>query len=136
MKHYLLGGIVLTTALSLAPMAQAGANNLTGMSASATALDKTYTRIDTDLGNGSSTSTIGGLFINFSDECVWFATYGSRYGSQVQRDILNVARIGNGWAWSGYILISTNRGFNIFKKANIALSAALAKLDYDVKHAR
>ena len=98
--------IGIMASIGLMPMA-AGASNFKGILNAATALDKTSAQIWTDLGNGSSNDTISALFITYSGECVLFATYGARYGSKLQLDILNVAKIGNGWAWTGYFTLNT-----------------------------
>ena len=134
MKRYLLGGIVLTTILSLAPLTQAGANNYRGITASAAALDTTYAQIRTDLGNRSSTDALDALFITYSGECVLFATYGSRNGSRVQLDIFNIARIGDGWAWAGYLALNSNgAGMSLWTQANKALANAENQFSRDVK---
>ena len=134
MKRYLLGGIVLTVILSLAPLMQAGAQNLKGVRAAAVALDTTYAQIRTDLGNGSSTDAISALFITYSGECVVFATYGSRYGSKVQLDILNIAKVGDGWAWAGYLALNSGgAGMSQWRQANKALTNAENQFSRDVR---
>jgi hypothetical protein len=133
-----LAGICIAAAVLVGcvaiPASSAGATNYRGVQKIANSLDKTYAQIKSELNSPTaSTNTLDGLFLQYSNECILFAAYGSTNGSQVALDILNVAKIGNGWAWIGYITLNTNSSMSSWRAANVALSNAEAKFAKDVR---
>jgi hypothetical protein len=128
-----LAALAATTVLAVIPMTSAGATNYKGIEKVAKTLDSIYAQVRKDLGNRSSTDTINALFVKYSNECILLASYGSRNNSQVSLDILNVAKIGNAWAWTGYYTLNTpNVGMSLWKQANNRLNAAESKFAKDV----
>ena len=135
MKRYLLGGVVLTTIFSLAPLMQAGASGYGSLATTTVAMDATYKAIYKDLGSNSvPVTTDEALFRKYSAECVDLAYLSKGIkNDQARNDFVNVAVIGNGWAWAGYVAISTGSNMTSWKSANVALATAFHKLSLDVR---
>jgi hypothetical protein len=123
---------ILTTVLVGVLPANATSNR-TRLANSFGALQADYNQIVAGLQSGNETKAETG-FIKFSRDCIPLATFETSFSQTINDDIFNVAQIGNGWAWVGYITLTTNSGVSSFQSQTTRLTKAMTKFANDLKN--
>ena len=108
-------------------------SNRTRLANSFSALQSDYNQIVSGVQTGNETKAEAG-FVKFSRDCIPLATFETSFSKTINEDIFAVAQIGNGWAWVGYITLTTNSDASAFQTQTARLTKAMNKFAKDLKN--
>jgi len=120
-----------TMIFALASGPAGAASNKTQLLHAWSALENDYSHIKAAV-NANNTNNAKSGFITFSRDCIPLATFETSFNATISADIFSIARLGNAWAWIGYITLTTNSSAATFGTESSRLAAAIAKFDRDL----
>jgi len=129
----LISSVVLLTSLLVGVIPASATSNRTRLANSFKALQSDYNQIVAGVQAGNETKAEAG-FIKFSRDCIPLATFETSFSQTINDDIFAVAQIGNGWAWIGYITLTTNSDASSFQTQTARLTKAMGKLAKDLRN--
>lgn len=127
---FLIPGMVISTLLFTAGSAGATSNK-SHLQAAWSALEHDYKNILAATRANNATAAESG-FIAYSRDCIPLATFETSFSKAINADIFSIARLGNAWAWVGYITLTTNSSANTFRTETSRLTAAITKFTHDL----
>ncbi len=107
------------------------ASNRTHLLNAWTALENDYKQIVAAIKANNTTNAEAG-FIAYSRDCIPLATFETSFNSTISSDIFSIARLGNAWAWIGYITLVSNSGAGTFRTETTRLVNAITKFNSDL----
>ncbi len=124
------GGIMMVTMLFSTGPAGA-ASNKEHLLKAWVALENDYKHIAVSLQTDNKSEAESG-FIAYSRDCIPLATFETSFNATISSDIFSIAKLGNAWAWIGYITLDSNSSVTAFKTETGRLVSAIDKFNRDL----
>lgn len=107
------------------------ASNRTHLLNAWNALENDYKHIVAAIKANNTTNAEAG-FVAYSRDCIPLATFETSFNSTISADIFSIARLGNAWAWIGYITLESNGSTGMFKTETTRLVNAITRFNSDL----